>query len=75
MTGLHVDVWGTGTPVVLVHGSLATGAIFIGIALFVRPTEVRTEQQLDRSAELLLAERFRFRVPLDPLPFGQEVAD
>ncbi len=23
--GLHVDVWGTGEPVVLVHGSLATG--------------------------------------------------
>ncbi|WP_324277673.1 DUF2993 domain-containing protein [Blastococcus brunescens] len=44
-------------------------------ALVVRPTEVRTDRQLDRSAELLLAERFRFRVPLDPLPFGQEVAD
>jgi pimeloyl-ACP methyl ester carboxylesterase len=26
MTGLFVDVWGEGTPVVLVHGSLATGA-------------------------------------------------
>ena len=25
-TDLHVDVWGDGTPVVLVHGSLATGA-------------------------------------------------
>lgn len=24
--GLHVEVWGDGTPVVLVHGSLATGA-------------------------------------------------
>lgn len=42
-------------------------------ALVVRPTEVRTDRQLDRSAELLLAERFRFRVPLDPLPFGQQV--
>jgi pimeloyl-ACP methyl ester carboxylesterase len=26
MTDLHVDAWGKGTPVVLVHGSLATGA-------------------------------------------------
>ena len=26
MSNLHVDVWGSGTPVVLVHGSLATGA-------------------------------------------------
>lgn len=25
-TALHVETWGTGTPVVLVHGSLATGA-------------------------------------------------
>jgi pimeloyl-ACP methyl ester carboxylesterase len=25
-TGLHVEVWGSGTPVVLVHGSLATAA-------------------------------------------------
>ena len=26
MSDLFVDFWGTGTPVVLVHGSLATGA-------------------------------------------------
>jgi pimeloyl-ACP methyl ester carboxylesterase len=26
MTELFVDAWGAGTPVVLVHGSLATGA-------------------------------------------------
>jgi pimeloyl-ACP methyl ester carboxylesterase len=26
VTDLHVDIWGEGTPVVLVHGSLATGA-------------------------------------------------
>ena len=26
MTDLSVDSWGTGTPVILVHGSLATGA-------------------------------------------------
>lgn len=26
MTDLHVEIWGDGTPVVLVHGSLATGA-------------------------------------------------
>ena len=26
MTSLFVDTWGTGTPVILVHGSLATGA-------------------------------------------------
>ena len=26
MSSLHVDVWGSGTPVLLVHGSLATGS-------------------------------------------------
>jgi pimeloyl-ACP methyl ester carboxylesterase len=26
MSDLFIDIWGTGTPVVLVHGSLATGA-------------------------------------------------
>jgi hypothetical protein len=26
MSGLHVESWGSGTPVVLVHGSLATAA-------------------------------------------------
>ncbi|SFF47770.1 LmeA family phospholipid-binding protein [Blastococcus tunisiensis] len=44
-------------------------------ALAVRPTEVLTDRPLDRSAELLLTERFRFRVPLDPLPFGRQVAE
>ena len=42
-------------------------------ALVVRPTDLRTQPVLDGVAELLVDQRFRFRVPLDPLPFGPEV--
>jgi LmeA-like phospholipid-binding len=42
-------------------------------ALVVRPIELVAGPDVDRAAELLLAERFRLRVPLDPLPFGREV--
>lgn len=44
-----------------------------GGALAVSPTRVETGPDLDRAAELLLRQRFTFRVPLDPLPFGQQV--
>lgn len=43
-------------------------------ALSVRPTQLDTATPLDRASELLLSQRFRFLVPLDPLPFGQQVS-
>jgi LmeA-like phospholipid-binding len=46
-----------------------------GGALTVTPTSLRTGTDLDGPAELLLSQRFTFRVPLDPLPFGQRVTD
>ena len=42
-------------------------------ALAVRPTEVDTGTTLDPASSLLLGQRFAFLVPLDPLPFGQQV--
>lgn len=44
-------------------------------ALTVSPVRLQTGTDLDRPAELLLAQRFTFRVPLDPLPFGQRVTN
>lgn len=42
-------------------------------ALTVTPTRLDTGTDLDRPAELLLGQRFTFVIPLDPLPFGQQV--
>lgn len=42
-------------------------------ALVVRPTEVDTDTALDPASSLLLGQRFSFLVPLDPLPFGQQL--
>jgi hypothetical protein len=42
-------------------------------ALVIEPTRIGGVDGLDRVSELLLDQRFTFRVPLDPLPFGQEV--
>jgi hypothetical protein len=42
-------------------------------ALVVRPADVQIEPDLDGTAELLVAQRLGFRVPLDPLPFGRQV--
>lgn len=42
-------------------------------ALLVEPTRVGAARELDRISRLLLGERFSFRVPLDPLPFGQRL--
>ena len=44
-------------------------------ALTVSPVRLQTGTDLDRPAELLLTQRFTFRVPLDPLPFGLRVTD
>jgi hypothetical protein len=46
-----------------------------GAALVVQPTRVDAASGVDGVGELLLGQRFTFRVPLDPLPFAQEVTD
>ncbi|WP_346620246.1 DUF2993 domain-containing protein [Blastococcus montanus] len=43
--------------------------------LVVQPTRFGGIEGLDRVSELLLDQRFTFRVPLDPLPFAQRVTD
>jgi LmeA-like phospholipid-binding len=42
-------------------------------ALTVTPVSVDVGQELGRPAEILLRQRLTFLVPLDPLPFGQQV--
>jgi LmeA-like phospholipid-binding len=44
-------------------------------ALTVSPVSVDTGQELGRPATILLRQRLTFLVPLDPLPFGQQVTD
>lgn len=42
-------------------------------ALSVQPTAVDTGTVLDAASRLLLRQRFTFVVPMDPLPFGQQL--
>ncbi|NIH65806.1 LmeA family phospholipid-binding protein [Modestobacter marinus] len=42
-------------------------------ALSIAPTALDTETELAPASRLLLGQRFSLRVPLDPLPFGQEL--
>ena len=44
-------------------------------ALTVTPVRVETGTELDGAARVLLRQRLTFVVPLDPLPFGQQVTD
>lgn len=43
--------------------------------LAVAPTRLRTDTPLDGASQLLLGQRFTVLVPLDPLPFGQQITD
>ncbi|MGY1723193.1 LmeA family phospholipid-binding protein [Blastococcus sp. SYSU DS0533] len=43
--------------------------------LEVRPTQVDTATFLDDASRLLLRQRFTVVIPLDPLPFGQELTE
>jgi len=66
----------TGTVKVLGHSiSASTLARFApkGGDLAVTPTQLDTDTPLDKASRLLLGQRFSFVVPLDPLPFGQEL--
>lgn len=42
-------------------------------ALSIAPTALDTQTDLEEASRLLLGQRFSLRVPLDPLPFGQEL--
>ena len=44
-------------------------------ALTITPVRLATGSELGRAAEILLRQRLTFVVPLDPLPFGQQVTD
>ncbi len=44
-------------------------------AVAIRPTRLNTETDLDASSEALLGRRLTVIVPMDPLPFGQQVTD
>jgi hypothetical protein len=41
--------------------------------LLVRPSELDTDTDLDAASRLLLRQRFSFVVPMDPLPYGQQL--
>ena len=66
----------TGTVTVLGHSVSASALARFAPRdgdLAVVPTQLDTHTPLDRASELLLGQRFSFVVPLDPLPFGQEL--
>ncbi len=44
-------------------------------AVAIRPTRLNTDTDLDASSEALLGRRLTVVVPMDPLPFGQQVTD
>lgn len=86
VTGRPVSVRGgpgdelvlSGTAEVLGQQVSASSRVVLGVedgALTVRPTELETGTDLDGASRLLLRQRFSFRVPLDPLPFGQQIVD
>lgn len=66
----------TGTVRVLGHDVSASTRARLSTrngALLVSPTQLDTQTPLDAASKLLLGQRFSFTVPLDPLPFGQEL--
>ena len=65
-----VDVLGS---TVEASADVAVGAE--GGALVVQPSDFGGVAELSGVSELLLGQRLTFRVPLDPLPFAQEVTD
>lgn len=70
------DVVLAGTVEVLGRRLSATARAVLAAAdgdLAVRPTQIDTGTFLDEASELLLQQRFTLRVPLDSLPFGQDV--
>ena len=44
-------------------------------AVAIRPTRLNTDTDLDASSETLLGRRLTIIIPMDPLPFGQQIID
>lgn len=66
----------TGSATVLGQDVSASARVRLGVrgnAVSVQPVGLSTGTVLDRASEALLGQRFTFLVPLDPLPFGQEL--
>ena len=75
-SGPDGEVLMTGTAEVFGRDVAATSRIVLGAEdgnLTLRPTSLETGTVLDGPSQLLLRQRFAFRVPLDPLPFGQQI--
>lgn len=86
LTGRPVQVQPGGAGHVRLSGSVqvlgrmaaASADVRLGTdqgALVVRPVRLQTDTPLDQASELLLGQRFSFRVPLEVLPFGQRLTD
>ncbi len=43
-------------------------------AIALDPLRIHTDTSLDQASEVLLGQRFRLLIPLDPLPFGQVIS-
>ena len=84
--GQPVTVHGDGAGTVLLTGSVQLGTSTVtgtaqaritaaGDAVAVTPTRLVSDSPLAAVSEVLLGERFTFLIPLDPLPFGEQVTD
>ena len=82
--GQPVTVQGTGDGTVLLTGSVQLGTSTVtgtaeariaaaGDAVAVTPTRLVSDSPLGTLSQVLLGERFAFLIPLDPLPFGEQV--
>ncbi len=82
--GQPVTVQGTDDATVLLTGSVQVGTSTVtgtaeariaaaGDAVAVTPTRLVSDGPLGTLSEVLLGERFTFLIPLDPLPFGEQV--
>lgn len=83
-TGRRVRVEPAGVGVVTLSGTVeilgksitASADALIGSeggALSLKPLRLHTDTVLDQASEILLGQRFTVLVPLDPLPFGQQI--
>jgi hypothetical protein len=85
--GQPVTVQGSGGDgTVLLTGTVQVGTSTVtgtaqarieaaGDAVAVTPTRLITDSPLASLSQVLLGERFTFLIPLDPLPFGEQVTD
>jgi hypothetical protein len=85
-TAQPVTVQGTDSGLVLLTGSIQLGDATVvgtaeariaaqGNAVAVTPTRLVSDSPLATISQVLLGERFTFLIPLDPLPFGEQVTE